>query len=215
MYTTKSWNLEAARRLYSIQHWGDGYFDINATGNVAMQLPGNPTRQVDLHALAMRVHEEDGMRFPLLVRFVNVLHDRVQRLQAAFNKAIADCGQSSHYTAIYPIKVNQQHSVVHEIVKGGGAQVGLEAGSKPELVAVLGSAPTGSTIICNGYKDREYLRLALIGRQMGHRIFIVIEKPSELLETLEEAEKLGIEPLLGVRVRLYSLGKGKWQNTGG
>ena len=215
MYTHNTWNIEAARRLYSIQHWGDGYFDINNAGNVAMCVPGNPAQQVDLHALAMRVHSEDGMRFPLLVRFVNVLHDRVQRLQGAFNQAIADCGQSSRYTAIYPIKVNQQRSVVQEILKGGGTQVGLEAGSKPELMAVLGSAPTGSTIICNGYKDREYLRLALIGRQMGHRIFIVIEKPSELPETLEEAAKLGIEPLLGIRTRLYTLGKGKWQNTGG
>ncbi|WP_308874909.1 biosynthetic arginine decarboxylase [Thiothrix subterranea] len=215
MYTHNTWNIEAARRLYSIQHWGDGYFDINAAGNVAMCVPGNPAQQVDLHALAMRVHNEDGMRFPLLVRFVNVLHDRVQRLQGAFNQAIADCGQSSQYTAIYPIKVNQQRSVVQEILKGGGTQVGLEAGSKPELMAVLGSAPTGSTIICNGYKDREYLRLALIGRQMGHRIFIVVEKPSELAETLEEATKLGIEPLLGIRTRLYTLGKGKWQNTGG
>lgn len=215
MYTHNTWNIEAARRLYSIQHWGDGYFDINAAGNVAMCVPGNPTQQVDLHALAMRVHNEDGMRFPLLVRFVNVLHDRVQRLQGAFNQAIADCGQSSQYTAIYPIKVNQQRSVVQEILKGGGTQVGLEAGSKPELMAVLGSAPSGSTIICNGYKDREYLRLALIGRQMGHRIFIVVEKPSELAETLEEATKLGIEPLLGIRTRLYTLGKGKWQNTGG
>lgn len=210
-----NWNIEAARRLYRIPQWGDGYFDINATGNVVMQLPGKPTQQVDLHTLAMRVHHEDGMRFPLLVRFTNVLHDRAQRLQAAFNKAIADCGQESRYTAIYPIKVNQQRSVVQEILRGGGEQVGLEAGSKPELMAVLGSAPAGSTIICNGYKDREYLRLALIGRQMGHRIYIVIEKPSELPETLEEAEKLGIEPLLGIRVRLYSLGKGKWQNTGG
>jgi arginine decarboxylase len=215
MYTHNTWNIEAARRLYSIQHWGDGYFDINNAGNVAMCVPGNPTQQVDLHALAMRVHNEDGMRFPLLVRFVNVLHDRVQRLQGAFNQAIADCGQSSRYTAIYPIKVNQQRSVVQEILKGGGTQVGLEAGSKPELMAVLGSAPSGSTIICNGYKDREYLRLALIGRQMGHRIFIVIEKPSELAETLEESAKLGIEPLLGIRTRLYTLGKGKWQNTGG
>lgn len=209
-----TWNLDAARRLYNIQHWGDGYFDINAAGNVAMQLPGGQ-QQIDLHQLAMRVHNEDGMRFPLLVRFTNVLHDRVQRLQAAFNHAIADCGQHSRYTAIYPIKVNQQRSVVQEILKGGGTQVGLEAGSKPELMAVLGTAPQGCTIICNGYKDREYLRLALIGRQMGHRIFIVVEKPSELLETLEEAAKLGIEPLLGIRVRLYSLGKGKWQNTGG
>ncbi|MFN3785545.1 MAG: biosynthetic arginine decarboxylase [Thiothrix sp.] len=214
MYTKPNWNLDSARRLYSIQHWGDGYFDINAAGNVAMHLP-KMQQQVDLYELAMRVHQQDGMRFPLLVRFVDVLHDRVQRLQAAFNQAIADCGQSSRYTAIYPIKVNQQRSVVQEILKGGGTQVGLEAGSKPELMAVLGSAPLGSTIICNGYKDREYLRLALIGKQMGHRIFIVVEKPSELQETLEEADKLGIEPLFGMRVRLYSLGKGKWQNTGG
>ncbi len=210
----KPWTIDAARRLYSIQHWGDGYFDINSAGNVTLQLPGK-SGQIDLYQLAMRVHEENGMRFPLLVRFVNVLHDRVQRLQAAFNHAIKEAGQHSRYTAIYPIKVNQQRSVVQEILKGGGKQVGLEAGSKPELMAVLGSAPTGSTIICNGYKDREYLRLALIGKQMGHRIFIVVEKPSELVETLEEAEKLGIEPLLGIRVRLYSLGKGKWQNTGG
>lgn len=209
-----TWNPDAASRLYRIQQWGDGYFDINAAGHVTLQVPGQ-SGSVDLHALAMRLHEGDGMRFPLLVRFVNVLHDRVQRLQAAFDQAIAAAGQTSRYTAIYPIKVNQQRSVVQEILKGGGEQVGLEAGSKPELMAVLGSAPPGSTIICNGYKDREYLRLALIGRQMGHRIFIVVEKPSELPETLEEAEKLGIEPLLGIRVRLYSLGKGKWQNTGG
>ncbi len=215
MYTNKTWSLEKARRMYSIQHWGNGYFDINAAGNVAMQRSDLPGKQIDLHTLAMRMHDEHGMRFPLLVRFVNVLHDRVQRLQRAFNQAIADCGQNSRYTAIYPIKVNQQRSVVQQILAGGGDQIGLEAGSKPELMAVLGSAPTGSTIICNGYKDREYLRLALIGRQMGHRIYIVIEKPSELQETLEEAEKLQIEPLLGIRVRLYSLGKGKWQNTGG
>jgi arginine decarboxylase len=214
MHSNNLWDIDAARRLYSIQHWGDGYFDINAAGNVTMQLPGQPG-QIDLHALAMRVHHEDGMRFPLLVRFTNVLHDRVQRLQAAFAHAIQEAGQNSRYTAVYPIKVNQQRSVIQEILAGGGEHVGLEAGSKPELMAVLGSAPSGSTIICNGYKDREYLRLALIGKQMGHRIFIVVEKPSELVETLEEAEKLGIEPLLGIRVRLYSLGKGKWQNTGG
>lgn len=213
MYSIPDWNLEAARRLYHIRHWGDGYFDINAAGQVAMQL--SPGRQVDLYELALRVHQQDGMRFPLLVRFVDILHDRVRRLQAAFNAAIAAVGQAGRYTAIYPIKVNQQRSVIQEILNGGVGQIGLEAGSKPELMAVLGSAPDGCTIICNGYKDREYLRLALIGRQMGHQIYIVVEKPSELVETLEEADKLGIAPLLGIRVRLYSLGKGKWQNTGG
>lgn len=215
MHKQKNWTLDTARQLYSIEHWGDGYFDINPTGNVAMQLPQLSNKSLDLHELATRLHLEHGMRFPLLVRFVNVLHDRVQRLQKAFNLAIQESGKFSRYTAIYPIKVNQQRSVIEHIVAGGGKQVGLEAGSKPELMVVLATAPAGSTIICNGYKDREYLRLALIGKQMGHRIFIVIEKPSELLETLEEAEKLHIEPLLGIRVRLYTLGKGKWQNTGG
>lgn len=215
MQTPSAWNLDAARQLYSINHWGNGYFDINEQGNVSLCTPNNPQQQVDLYDLAMRVHKEDGMRFPLLLRFVNVLHDRVQRLQQAFNEAIAASGQDSCYTAIYPIKVNQQRSVVEQIIRGGGEQIGLEAGSKPELIAVLGSAPLGSTIICNGYKDREYLRLALVGKQMGHRIFIVVEKPSELIEVLEEGENLGIEPLLGVRVRLYSLGTGKWQDTGG
>ena len=214
MRTDNTWNLDSARQLYRIRNWGNGYFDINEQGHVAMCLP-HSQQQVDLYEFAQRVHQENGMRFPLLVRYVNVLHDRVQRLQIAFNKAITETGRQSRYTAIYPIKVNQQRSVVQQILAGGKQQVGLEAGSKPELMAVLGSAPEGCTIVCNGYKDREYLRLALIGRQMGHKIYIVIEKPSELVETLEEAEKLQIEPLLGIRVRLYSMGKGKWQNTGG
>ncbi|MEZ5536475.1 MAG: biosynthetic arginine decarboxylase [Thiolinea sp.] len=215
MYTPDNWTIQAARQLYSIQHWSSGYFDINKAGHVIMQLPDQTDRQIDLYKLATQMHREHGMRWPLLVRFVDILHDRVKRLQQAFNSAIESCGQSSHYTAIYPIKVNQQRSVVEQLIAGGGDQVGLEAGSKPELMAVLGTAPGGCTIICNGYKDREYLRLALIGRQMGHRIYVVIEKPSELDELLQEAEKLQIEPLLGIRVRLYSLGKGKWQNTGG
>ena len=118
MPNQKPWSLDAARRLYSIQHWGDGYFDINAAGNVAMHLP-KQTGQIDLYELAQRVHHEQGMRFPLLVRFVDILHDRVQRLQIAFNKAISDAGQHSRYTAIYPIKVNQQRSVVEEILNGG------------------------------------------------------------------------------------------------
>lgn len=216
-----NWNIAKARQCYNIRHWSNGYFDINDQGHVSMGLPDTVATDypVDLYALAMQVHREHGMRFPLLVRFTDILHDRVQRLQQAFTQAIHDHAQRSHYTVIYPIKVNQQRSVVEEVLAGGSQcqdhHIGLEAGSKPELMAVLGSAPDGSTIICNGYKDREYLRLALIGRQMGHRIYIVIEKPSELDETLEEAEKLAIEPLLGVRVRLYSLGKGKWQNTGG
>lgn len=208
-----AWTVETARQLYSVSHWSNRYFDINAAGHVTMQLPTQPHKQVDLYRLIQDVQDE-GMRLPLLVRFVDILHDRVIQIQNAFNTAIQQAGHQSNYTAVYPIKVNQQRSVVEQIVATND-QIGLEAGSKPELMAVLGTAKAGSTIICNGYKDREYLRLALIGRQMGHRIFIVVEKPSELWETLEESEKLGIEPLLGIRVRLSSIGNGKWQDTGG
>src|SRR5690606_29809297 len=133
----------------------------------------------------------------------------------AFAKAMNDWDYAGGYTAIYPIKVNQQKNVAGELAAGGGAGFGLEAGSKPELMAVLALAKRGSVVICNGYKDREYIRLALIGRKLGLDIFIVIEKPSELRYVIEEAKALGVEPLLGVRMRLKSLGAGKWQNSGG
>jgi arginine decarboxylase len=155
------------------------------------------------------------LRLPLLVRCSDVLADRLARLQAAFARSIADHEYSGGYTAIYPIKVNQQRGVAGELVNAGANGFGLEAGSKPELMAVLALARPGSVVICNGYKDREYVRLALIGRRLGLMSFIVIEKPSELRTVIEEARALGVEPLLGVRVRLASIGAGKWQNTGG
>jgi arginine decarboxylase len=155
------------------------------------------------------------------VRFSDILRHRVDRLASAFLKAIGtkeleNRNKASVYTAVYPIKVNQQHSVVEQIVNHGGNRVGLEAGSKPELMAVLAQAPqNGGTIVCNGYKDMEYIRLALIGRALGHRLFIVIEKLSELELVLKAASDMGITPLLGIRVRLASIGSGNWQNTGG
>ncbi|HPG93934.1 MAG TPA: arginine decarboxylase, partial [Dokdonella sp.] len=156
-----------------------------------------------------------GSRMPLLVRFGDILNDRRARLQAAFAKVMADWDYAGGYTSIYPIKVNQQKNVAGELASAGGDGFGLEAGSKPELMAVLALARRGSVVICNGYKDREYIRLALIGRKLGLEIFIVIEKPSELRYVIEEAKSLGVEPLLGVRMRLKSLGAGKWQNSGG
>ena len=155
------------------------------------------------------------MRLPLLVRFSDILRDRLARLQSAFAKAMREWDYPGGYTAIYPIKVNQQKGVAGELAASGGEGFGLEAGSKPELMAVLALARPGSVVICNGYKDREYVRLALIGRKLGLEIYIVIEKPSELAHVIEEARALGVEPLLGVRMRLASLGAGKWQNTGG
>jgi arginine decarboxylase len=211
---TSLWNVDAARNQYAIAHWGENYFDIDAAGQLVARPRGVEGPAVALADIVDAAHKR-GSRLPLLVRFSDILHDRLARLQGAFAKAMGDYDYSGGYSAVYPIKVNQQKAVAGELAQGTSAGFGLEAGSKPELMAVLALARPGSIVICNGYKDREYLRLALIGRKLGLRVFIVIEKPSELKPALEEARALGVEPLFGVRVRLTSLGAGKWQNTGG
>ncbi len=209
------WTIDKARATYNVRHWSSGYFDISEEGRLAA-FPRRDRQQpgIDLHQLAHEVRAQ-GLNWPILVRFSDILHDRVDSLCDAFTQAMEMHHFEGGYTAVYPIKVNQQRTVVEQIRSHGGERVGLEAGSKPELLAVLGMAAPGSVIVCNGYKDRKYIRLALIGRQMGHRIYIVIEKRSELALVLDESAKLGIEPLLGVRVRLASIGAGKWQNSGG
>jgi arginine decarboxylase len=209
------WTLDQARSTYSLEHWGGGYFDVNGSGHLVARprrTPDSPT--VDLYELA-RACRDQGLTLPVLVRFTDILHDRVDTLCGAFAQAREAVGYQGRYTAVYPIKVNQQQSVVSEILGHGANRVGLEAGSKPELMAVLALSRPGGTIVCNGYKDREYIRLALIGKRLGHRVFIVVEKLSELDLVIQESRALGVEPLLGLRVRLASIGAGKWQNTGG
>ena len=208
------WSIDRARHTYSIQHWGEGYFDVGDGGLVTVHPRGAQGPSVAL-AEVVAAAEKQGLKLPVLVRFADVLGDRLQRMQAAFAQAMAEHDYTGGYTAIYPIKVNQHRSVAGELVARGEHGFGLEAGSKPELVAVLALARPGSIVICNGYKDREYLRLALIGRKLGLNVIIVIEKPSELRAALEEAASLGVVPAFGVRMRLASIGAGKWQNTGG
>jgi arginine decarboxylase len=209
-------DINQARETYNVAHWGAGYFDINEQGH----LTARPRRDkdetgIDLYELTREIHAA-GLSLPVLVRFTDILHDRVETLCDAFQDAMRDEGYEGGYTAVYPIKVNQQRSVVEELLSRGAGGVGLEAGSKPELMAVLAlSSRSGGVIICNGYKDREYIRLALIGKQLGHRVYIVVEKLSELETVIREARELNISPLLGMRVRLASIGAGKWQNTGG
>lgn len=204
-----------ARQLYNVPEWSEGYFDVDERGQVVALPLRNPARgQVPLPELAQRM-TQSGLNLPILVRFSDILHDRVDTLCGAFDRAIAQHGYGGRYTAVYPIKVNQQRTVVEEIIRHGGERVGLEAGSKPELMAVLALARPGSLIICNGYKDRDYIRRALIARRLGLRAVIVIEKPSELATVIRESAQLGVRPLLGVRVRLANLGSGNWQNTGG
>jgi arginine decarboxylase len=209
-----AWTIDDARRTYAVPHWGAGYVDVDAGGHIVIRPRGAAGPALSLPAIVDRACAQ-GLRLPLLVRFPDILADRLTHLQQAFAQAIAATGYTADYTAIYPIKVNQQRSVAGELVAAGKHGFGLEAGSKPELMAVLGMARAGSIVICNGYKDRQYIRLALIGRKLGLRVFIVIEKLSELEYVLDEARQLGVEPLLGVRVRLASIGAGKWQNTGG
>jgi arginine decarboxylase len=218
------WNIDKAREAYNIAHWGGGYFDVGEAGENLGHLLVRPDRDpqqagIDLHALTDEI-QQAGLALPVLVRFTGILHDRVGRLCDAFSTATKDHHYHGQYTAVYPIKVNQQQSVVHELLDRSQQHpehhVGLEAGSKPELMAVLAlSNPEGGVIVCNGYKDREYIRLALIGEQLGHKVYIVLEKPAELELVIEEARRMQITPRLGIRVRLASIGRGNWQNTGG
>ncbi|MGA8279158.1 MAG: biosynthetic arginine decarboxylase [Rhodanobacteraceae bacterium] len=210
---SKAWSIDAARRSYAMGHWSAGYFDIDAFGMVVVRPRGTDDKATIRLTDVVDAAHERGLRLPLLVRFADILRDRLARLQGAFARAMAELNYSGGYTAVYPIKVNQQNSVVGAFTTGAG--FGLEAGSKPELMAVIALARAGSIVICNGYKDREYVRLALIGRKLGLEVFIVIEKPSELVHVIEEARALEVTPLLGVRMRLASLGAGRWQNTGG
>jgi len=205
-------SVAGCESIYAISRWGEGYFRINAAGHLCVQPnPANAT-EVDLALLAARLRNE-GLSLPVLVRFDDILRHRVRTLRVAFEAAMSRADWRGAYRPVYPIKVNQQSSVVRAILSGGG--IGLEAGSKPELMAVLALAPEGDTVICNGYKDRDYVRLALIGRRLGLNVYIVIEKPSELDLVIEESARLGVEPLLGVRVRLAAAAEGKWQNSGG
>nr|WP_299243699.1 biosynthetic arginine decarboxylase [uncultured Halomonas sp.] len=213
-----------ARRTYNIDQWGSGYFDVDDQGNTVVRPLGSETEgpSLPLNALVDQLREA-GLRLPVLVRFTDILHDRVEQLCAAFDAAMQKAPYCGGYTAVYPIKVNQQRRVVEEILatqERGHGRVGLEAGSKPELLAVLALSGGSlsdhpSLIVCNGYKDREYVRLALMGEKLGHKVYLVVEKFSELALILEEAERLDVRPRIGLRARLASVGKGKWQNSGG
>lgn len=209
---TQHWTIDKARQLYAVPQWGDGYFSINSQGHVSVKPSQDGPVQIDLYDVARELQGK-GLHYPVLLRFPDILRDRIRRLQHAFDSARAAHGYLGAYTPVYPIKVNQQGNVVDGIISA--EHIGLEAGSKPELLAVLGLSKPGGIVICNGYKDRFYIRAALLGQFLGLKVHIVIEKPSELDLIIEEATKLGVKPNLGVRVRLSTLGAGKWQNSGG
>lgn len=208
------WSIDQARKTYSIPHWSEGYFDVDAAGRITISPLGEAGATVALPQIVDEARA-NGARLPMLVRFPDILGDRLRKLQGAFAHAMDEWNYPGGYTAVYPIKVNQHKGVAGTLASHAGEGFGLEAGSKPELMAVLALSRPGGLIVCNGYKDREYIRLALIGRKLGLDTYIVVEKPSELPLVMEEAAKLGVKPGLGVRMRLASLGAGKWQNSGG
>ena len=208
------WTAADSRSIYGIRHWGAGYFAINDQGNVEVRPQGPSGEPIEFNGLIEQLREA-GLSLPLLVRFPGILQDRVRRLTGAFDANIERMEYAGKYTALYPIKVNQQEAVVENIIATRDVSIGLEAGSKPELMAVLALAPKGGTIVCNGYKDREFIRLALMGQKLGHSVFIVIEKESEVPLVIEEAAELKVTPQVGLRVRLSSLASSKWADTGG
>ena len=212
-----AWTIESARALYNVEGWGAGYFDISERGRVIVRPnPDRPDLTADLRDLAHDL-EGQGIALPVLLRFSDILKSRIETLSERFDGAMKEFDYSGGYTTVYPIKVNQQRHVVEEIVKFGKTHgVGLECGSKPELQAVLGlSESTEHLIVCNGYTDHEFMRLALTGQKLGHKVFIVLEQVSELDVLLEVAEELGVTPTCGVRIKLASEGAGRWAQSGG
>jgi arginine decarboxylase len=211
------WTIDSARTLYNVEGWGIGYFDINDKGHVVVRPDAeNPTRELDLFELANDL-EAQGVGLPLLLRFSDILRSRIESLTERFARAIREYEYTGGYTTVFPIKVNQQRHVVEEIVEFGKTSgVGLECGSKPELQAVLALAEhTDHLIVCNGYKDEEFMRLALMGQKLGHNVFIVIEQLSEVDVLLSVADELGVKPTAGVRIKLHSEGSGRWAKSGG
>ncbi|MFA6282949.1 MAG: biosynthetic arginine decarboxylase [Desulfurivibrionaceae bacterium] len=212
----KAWSIDKARELYGIARWGLRYFDINGRGQVTvapLKEQGGSIAIVDVIKEAV----EQGLHFPMLIRFHDLLRNRVERINKAFNDAIVELEYKSIYRGVYPIKVNQLREVVEEIIDAGKPfHHGLEVGSKPELYAALAfHEDRESLIICNGYKDALYIKTALLGRKLGKKIILVVEKVEEVVNIIRYAKELKVAPMIGLRVRLMSGGKGKWEKSTG
>src|SRR5438094_1981052 len=214
--TKNDWDLEAANATYNIEGWGTGYFSINADGNVVAKPLQENGGSIDILEVVNEARSR-GLPFPLVIRFKDLLRHRVESVNRVFQSAIAEFGYKNHFRGVFPIKVNQLREVIEEIVDAGQQfHFGLEAGSKPELVAALAMhKDPESLIICNGYKDPAFIRIALLGRKLGKSVIIVIEKLEELEQTIRTSKEVGVEPDIGIRVRLHSKGSGKWSPSGG
>jgi arginine decarboxylase len=227
----EKWKIADAVETYGIRHWGKGYFTINKAGHVTVHPNKKPDQSIDLKELADQLQER-GIQLPILVRFTDILRHRLGEIHDAFQRAIDEFDYQGRYCCVYPIKVNQQRQVVEEILDFGKQyNFGLEAGSKPELLAVLaltngsfgkretangdGETPLGTPIICNGFKDDEFIQMAMLARKIGRQIIPVVEKFTELEAIVRHAERIGVRPVMGVRVKLAARGAGRWRSSAG
>jgi arginine decarboxylase len=213
----KEWTIEDARQTYLIDRWGGGYFGISADGKMTvapLQGRGQPVAIADVVEQALT---NEGLKAPLVIRFQDVLHHRVRVLNEAFNRAIAENKYRGNYRGVFPIKVNQLREVVEEILEAGRPfHYGIEVGSKPEMYAGLAvHTDNDSLIVCNGYKDDAFIRTALLGRKLGKKVILIAEKLSEVRAIVRLSQEMGVEPEIGVRVRLVTRGAGKWAESGG
>ncbi len=213
---TEKFAIEDALTLYGIDSWGASYFGISEEGHLTVHPTAEPTHSVSLAELAADLRRR-GLTTPILLRFPQILKTQVRNLVGSFRKAITEYEYKADYRPVFPIKVNQQWSVVSELLEAGRTHgLGIEVGSKPELLAALAiDLPPGALLICNGFKDNSYLSLAALGRRMGKNVFVVVEKPYELHGIAQIARDRKTNPLIGIRVRLHARGSGKWEKSGG
>jgi arginine decarboxylase len=211
----RRWTVSDATEMYDIARWGKGYFSIGEEGHVRVHPEKDPDRWLDLKQLVDRLQLR-GIDLPILIRFAEILKHRLGEIHKAFESAINEHKYTGQYCCVYPIKVNQQRQVVEEVVRFGKPyRFGLEAGSKPELMAVVAMATDDTPIICNGFKDAEFIEMAMMALKMGRHIIPVVEKYTELELILNMAEKIGVRPMIGFRVKLAARGSGRWQQSGG
>ncbi len=213
--TSARWTVAEAGELYELPRWGNGYFSIGENGNLRVHPDRNLARWIDLKTLVDQLQLR-GLELPLLIRFNGILKDRLQQIHDVFASAMLQHDYKGRYVFVYPIKVNQQRQVVEEIVNCGRRYgFGLEAGSKPELLAVVAMTEPDMPIICNGFKDAEFVEMAMLAQKIGRHVIPVIEKFTELELILKYAQKVGVRPQIGIRVKLAQRGAGRWQLSGG
>ncbi|MBX2988433.1 MAG: biosynthetic arginine decarboxylase [Bdellovibrionaceae bacterium] len=211
-----NWSPEKSAEMYGINNWGNGYFRVNPQGRVQITPQGSNGPSVDLYELTQDLLDR-GIRVPIMIRFQDIIKSRVELMHSCFQKAFADHNYKGNYCGVYPIKVNQQRHLVQEIVRfGKDLRLGLECGSKPELLVVLAMANNSDgVIICNGFKDQEYIETAILSQKLGRNTIIVVDRKEELALIINAAKKFNARPRIGFRAKLYTQGAGKWVDSSG